>query len=329
MKKISVIIPIYNVENYLIKCIDSIINQTYRNLEIILVDDGSTDGCPEICDEYAKKDKRIRVIHKKNGGVSSARNSGISLASGEYITFVDADDSIEQNMVVLLHETIVSKKSDISICNILNIEEGQQPVDIDYQNLTRTLNSREALGDMLYQKNIINGPFAKLYKKYLFEDIRFQEDITIAEDLEANYRLFLKAKKIVTNSSKKYYYLKRQGSAMQSSFNNKRMDGLSITKKILADASLNHCSLIKPSENRLFIEAVLILIALSSDKLNHPSEHVKCVNIIKRYNMNVAFDTKSKRKVRLYAAISLVSVNLLMDIFAIKRYVRLWAQREN
>ena len=102
--KISVIVPVYNVENYLRRCVDSIINQTYKNLEIILVDDGSPDNCPVICDEYAQKDSRIKVIHKENGGLSSARNCGMDMATGEYIGFVDGDDWIESDMYKFLIE---------------------------------------------------------------------------------------------------------------------------------------------------------------------------------------------------------------------------------
>ena len=118
MKKnnlISIIVPIYNVEKYLKKCIDSIINQTYKNLEIILVDDGSPDNCGKICDEYAKKDNRIKVIHKENGGVSSARNVGVENATGEYIGFVDSDDYIEKDMYEVLINNLKKENADISI----------------------------------------------------------------------------------------------------------------------------------------------------------------------------------------------------------------------
>ncbi len=117
-EKISVIVPIYKVEEYLHRCIDSIINQTYTNLEIILVDDGSPDNCPMICDEYAKKDSRIRVIHKKNGGLSDARNAGLEIATGEYIGFVDSDDWIHKDMYHILYKNIIEKDADIAECSI-------------------------------------------------------------------------------------------------------------------------------------------------------------------------------------------------------------------
>ncbi len=110
---ISIIIPVYNVEQYLHRCVDSVLNQTYKNLEIILVNDGSPDNCPFICDEYAKKDKRIIVVHKENGGLSSARNAGLEIVQGEYISFIDSDDWIHENYIEILYKNLHEKKADI------------------------------------------------------------------------------------------------------------------------------------------------------------------------------------------------------------------------
>ena len=114
---VSIIVPIYNVEKYIKECIDSIINQTYKNLEIILVDDGSPDCCPKICDEYSKKDKRIKVIHKENGGLSSARNAGLDVAKGEYVSFIDSDDVVDEKFIETLYNLCIENNCDISECN--------------------------------------------------------------------------------------------------------------------------------------------------------------------------------------------------------------------
>ena len=119
---ISIIIPIYKVEEYLDECISSVINQTYTKLEIILVDDGSPDSCPKMCDDWAKKDSRIRVIHKTNGGLSDARNAGIEVATGEYIAFVDSDDYIKPDMIAKLYAALCKEEADISACGILSCE---------------------------------------------------------------------------------------------------------------------------------------------------------------------------------------------------------------
>ena len=120
---ISVIVPIYNVEKYLERCVESIINQTYKNLEIILVDDGSPDNCPQMCDDYAKKDSRIKVVHKKNGGLSDARNAGMKVATGEYVSFIDSDDYISLDFYETLLETIVDNDSDIVECSVVKFYE--------------------------------------------------------------------------------------------------------------------------------------------------------------------------------------------------------------
>ena len=150
---ISVVVPIYNVENYIKKCVDSILSQTYKNLEIILVDDGSPDNCPQICDEYAQKDNRIKVIHKENGGLSDARNAGIDISKGKFITFIDSDDYIEKDYVEVLYNSIKENASDMAIGShkaiydngtILNKETGEKSV----------LDSKNVLERILYDENI-------------------------------------------------------------------------------------------------------------------------------------------------------------------------------
>ena len=125
---VSVIVPIYNVEKYLRKCVDSILNQTYKNLEIILVDDGSPDNCGNICDEYALSDSRIRIIHKKNGGLSDARNAGLDIARGNYILFVDSDDYIDETMVEKLYEALEKEKAEMSLCSFVYVNDDGVPI---------------------------------------------------------------------------------------------------------------------------------------------------------------------------------------------------------
>ena len=131
-EKISVIIPVYKVEKYLSYCVNSVINQTYTNLEIILVDDGSPDNCPKMCDELAKTDKRIKVLHKQNGGLSSARNAGIDIATGEYISFVDSDDTINPQTLEILHKLIKDDNADISMSSWKKVYDISNPNDEKY-----------------------------------------------------------------------------------------------------------------------------------------------------------------------------------------------------
>lgn len=172
--KISVIVPVYKVEPYLSRCLDSIINQTYRNLEIILVDDGSPDHCGEICDEYARQDSRIRVIHKSNGGLSDARNHGIDVATGDYIAFVDSDDYVTTDMYEKMLARLEFDNSDMVVCNYYRFDEGSVPPEYGYINLPDRVLSKDEAFDFYLQ---IGGDYVsawnKLYKRGIFADLRY------------------------------------------------------------------------------------------------------------------------------------------------------------
>ena len=181
---VSVIVPIYNVEKYLKRCIDSILNQTYKNLEIILVDDGSPDKCPEICDEYAKSDKRIKVIHKQNAGVSAARNDGLAIAQGDLIGFVDPDDYIVSEMYECMVNSIETYSSDMVVCGYDYIDENG--------NVTRPykVKSDEKLTQKQFVSMQVDMPptvrhvvWNKLFRKSLFNGIRFPEKMHSSEDV--------------------------------------------------------------------------------------------------------------------------------------------------
>lgn len=227
MPKISVIVPVYNVEKYLHRCVDSIINQTYKDIEIILVDDGSTDRGGEICDNYAKLDNRIKVIHKKNGGLSDARNIGIENSTGEYISFVDSDDYIHYDMIKRLYINIKECKANISICGYLETYENIDVINENELiiNNIKYFNNIEAL-NLLYDKKMgVNFvvSWGKLYEKNLFENILFPK-AKLHEDQFTTYKLFFESKKIVYDSSKLYFYFQRNDSIMNKQFNIKRMD---------------------------------------------------------------------------------------------------------
>lgn len=227
MELISIVVPIYKVEKYINKCIDSIINQTYKNIEIILVDDGSEDVCSEICDEYASKDNRIRVIHKINGGLSSARNIGIDKASGMYIAFVDSDDYISERMIEILYENIKKYNADISICDFEYVNEKGQKLDIKYENkiCKGCINGKEIINKSYLLKNGAYWVVAwnKLYKTELFKGIRYPEG-KIHEDEFIIHKLIYNATKIICDDYKGYYYVQRPGSIMYNGITYKSFD---------------------------------------------------------------------------------------------------------
>lgn len=206
---ISVIVPVYNVERYLEKCIESIRNQTYQNLEIILSDDGSTDHCPAICDHYATVDSRIRVIHKKNGGLSEARNAGIEVATGAWYAFIDSDDSLAPDTVERLYSAATENQCQISICNIVRIfdEGGTESFYQPVKELT-VLHGQKRFAT-LKQPSVCN----KLFRADLFEGVRFPKG-KFYEDTFVYHILAYRAGKIVLTGHDGYYYLSRRDSIL-------------------------------------------------------------------------------------------------------------------
>ncbi len=222
---ISIIVPVYNIAPYLKKCLDSILAQTLTNFEVIVVNDGSTDGSNEICDEYRDRDKRVKVIHQKYGGVSSARNAGVSSAEGEFIGFVDGDDYIDPNMYQILYQLCTDTGSDISICTlgreINGIVKQHDPVEIVTQQLTNEAAMRELFKGTLYRFSLCN----KLFRRSCFDGIQFPEG-RIHEDLATTYRLIANANQVMYTNYTGYIYVKRKNSILTSTYAAKRLDAL-------------------------------------------------------------------------------------------------------
>lgn len=224
LKLVSVIVPVYNVERYIKKCIDSILNQTYRNLEIILVDDGSTDGSSKMCDEYARNDTRILVIHKANGGQSEARNIGISESKGDYIFFVDSDDYIEYNAIKTMLEIAENKNADMVIADIYSVNEkgeilneGKGQYTFQNERLFSAEEAAQAFAELDW------GPWNKLYKRSVHKDIYFPQG-KIHEDEAIMFQLFEQCNKIVYTNARLYNYLQREGSTTSTKYSLKKMN---------------------------------------------------------------------------------------------------------
>lgn len=210
--KISVIIPVYNVEPYLRRCIDSVIGQTYTNLEIILVDDGSTDNCGAICDEYAARDDRIQVLHRENGGVSAARNAGLVAAGGEWVGFVDADDYIEPDMYEYMLALAGESGADIAQCGFF-MEEGGASWLHFCRDENLVLPDGAASFSQEEWKQIGNSASNKLYRAEALRGIAFELNCTLGEDLLFNVHVLRQAAGIVLGKDAKYHYVQREGSA--------------------------------------------------------------------------------------------------------------------
>lgn len=222
---ISVIVPVYNVEQYLNRCVESIVNQTYRNLEIILVDDGSPDNCPAMCDSWAERDSRIKVIHKANGGLSDARNAGMAVATGELMGFVDSDDWISPEMYQLLYENMQQNDSDISACGVQLVwEDGTKP-----RALTKSgkcvLNAEDAMCAIIEESWLKQPVWYKLYKTELIKDILFPVG-KYHEDVFWSYQAVGKAKRVSVFDTPSYFYWQRSGSIMGRTYSAKRLDAI-------------------------------------------------------------------------------------------------------
>jgi glycosyltransferase involved in cell wall biosynthesis len=220
---ISIIVPVHNVDSHLRKCLDSILAQTFTDFEVIVVNDGSSDGSGYICDAYAKQDERVKVMHKEYKGVSAARNTGVECAAGDFIGFVDSDDYIDRNMYQTLYQLCLDTQSDISICTLgreidgVLINKGTEKIyskKLDHQEAMR-----ELFKGMLYRFSLCN----KLFKRTCFDGVQFPEG-RIHEDLATTYKLFANANQAVFTNYIGYIYVKQQKSILTSSYHEKRLD---------------------------------------------------------------------------------------------------------
>lgn len=230
--KISVIVPCYNIESYLPRCIESILAQTYKNLEVILISDGSTDGTDEVIREYAKKDSRIIPIFKENSGVSDTRNRGLDIATGDYIGFVDGDDYIEPEMYETLLKNAIENNADISHCGYQMVFPSR--VDYYYNTGKKVIqDNKKGIRDIIVGDYVEPSPCIKIYRKNIVNNLRMPPDIKINEDVIFNFYAFVNSQKSVYEDLPFYHYILRKGSAATSKIDqNKLFDPVRVRKEI-------------------------------------------------------------------------------------------------
>lgn len=287
MDLISVIVPVYQVENYLNQCIESIIEQTYTNLEIILIDDGSKDNCPQICDDWSIKDKRIKVIHKKNGGLSDARNVGLDIAKGKYIAFIDSDDWVDSRYIELLYNSLIKSEADISACSIQKVYDADSVDPYNLNPKLQLVTPKEAIKDILHDRRFKTVAWNKLYSKEILSGERFIVG-RIHEDEFFSYKVFDKAQKLVFVDASLYKYRQRSGSIM-SSPSLKHLD--------LLDAYLNRIKFLENNYTDLAskdkLNFCIACINFYKDFLKSDSDFKKiALNRIKNYRRKVKFNIK-------------------------------------
>ena len=320
--EISVIIPVYNVERFLRQCVDSVLTQTYTNLEIILVDDGSPDGCGRICDEYVKKDKRVKVIHKQNGGLSDARNAGMDIATGEYLLFIDSDDWIENDTIELLYGNMSRSNADISTCLYYNAYLNcVVPHCTDAEILV--LNTEQAIEKCFTNKKSTVSAWGKLYRKSIFDNLRYPYG-KYCEDSFIIVDVLSKASVIVVDTAPKFYYRQRKSSIIHDVFSPKTLDVIEAFERNLRIIEETYTGIIDTAKARLLSVTldVFQLMIFSPDYKRIPDYRKVLHTLRENYGfiMKSAFFT---RNIKIKVKALRISVNL----YKILQSLNVWKKK--
>lgn len=317
---VSVIIPVYNVEKYIKRCIDSVVNQTYKKIEIILIDDGSLDKSSKICDEYKEKDSRIEVFHKKNGGLSDARNYGLKKSKGKFVIFVDSDDWIPSNAIEIMIKKLIKNNVDIvsgkmkEVYSSIIKDNSREKSDIN----TNVMSTEKALEKLMYLHNFSNSASAKIYKKNLFENVEYPKG-KLYEDLGTTYKVFAKAKKIASIDSIVYYYYQNNNeSIMHKEYDEKRLDGLDFAIEELNFINQNFPNIKNAAIFRLYYECIAIL----NDMPFRCKEKKYVKQYIKKYKKIVLHDNNLYKKQKLLSYAPLFGQVGIKFAFKIKAQIK-------
>ena len=313
---ISIIVPVFNVnEIYLEECINSIQKQSYANIEILLIDDGSTNQCGRICDLYAEKDKRIKVIHKQNGGVSSARNYGLENSSGDYVMFVDSDDILEKNIVNYLAFTAEETKAGITVCSCYHMS-GDSNRESNEVVATKTVLPENGIDYLAYNKSIFDeleptAVWGKLYKRAVIENIKFNESMILGEDFIFNYYA-INNTNFVTYSNQKLYNYR----ILETGIMHRKQD----TAKIMKTFSELHkfYETQKDSKYRDALIGRCVNIAFTLYLKLSASEKSECneiENFIRTNQKKVIKNPKVNKKVKIALVLSMIDFRLMRKIF--------------
>lgn len=275
---ISVIVPVYKTREYLTRCVNSLLEQTYTNLEILLIDDGSPDGAGELCDYFASNDKRVRVIHKQNGGISDARNCGLDNFKGEYFVFVDSDDYVRADYVEYLYRLVCDFDCKLAVC-------GYDVLFTDGNSIKRaddaryTVSAKECLEKLFYDEFVTVGPWAKIYSRELIGDIRYPVG-KLFEDAGTTYRFMMKCDKIAFGEASKYYYAVRSQSIVTSDFNPNKLDLIEMSDQMCDAAEERWPELAAASlRRRVYVRFSTINQMLNTDR--YPEKRGEMIRFVR------------------------------------------------
>lgn len=301
---VSVVIPIYNVERYLNVCVESVLKQTYTNLEVILVDDGSTDSCPALCDEYTEKDRRVVVYHKANGGLSDARNFGIEQSNGKYITLVDSDDYVESDYVEYLLILIMKHAVKMAIAqHTVHYNNGSRKRNL--RNGDECISTERCLKQLLYHDCIDTAAWGKMYHRSLFDTVRYPKG-KIFEDIGTTYALILQCDRIAVGNESKYNYVFHNNSIVNSTFNLSKMDLIEMTDKMAAEVQTRYPQL-KAAALRRQVYSRLSTLNQMLDVKGYDKEREEILKYLDSYKWKVIGNSRTPCRDKL--ALILLSIN--------------------
>lgn len=316
--EISVIVPVYKVEAYLPRCVESLMSQTYKDFEIILVDDGSPDTCPVMCDAYAKKYSNIHALHKENGGLSDARNAGMTAAKGEYVTFVDSDDYVHPAYLEMLMQGI-RQGADFSVCGFTEVYDGNGIEDLDTSRISAAcVNAKEGLVEILYQGFHDVSAWgillpASLARKYPFPKGK------LFEDLYTTYKFYLAVETVAFIRVPLYYYYQRKGSIMGRR-NEAFIHDLIESSDQLVEACRGKGALIEQAAmNKQFSNYCRLILQTSDLKKKYPNQYRRIVTTLKEERMAVLMDKRARMKNRLAALALMGGISGLKIAFKLGR----------
>ena len=320
MEKISVLVPVYNAEKYIEKCIKSIINQTYKDIEIVLIDDESKDNSLNIMKNLQKQDNRIKIVSVENKGVADARNSAIENATGKLLTFVDSDDTIDEDYLEIMYNNLKKYDADIAVINCKNIIEETGAIlhkDFGIKQI-KEYTSTEAVKDLFYYNFLRHSPWGKLYKRNVWNNIKFPLGKNY-EDLAIIYKTFLNANKIIYIPEEKYNYLIRKGSIVHNEI--RKTDAQAIIEycsKILEDVNKNYPELTKAAEFLLVDHELYLWYRIPDNK--EYKEYLKIAKAnVKKYRKNVLKDKNVSKKHKIAIILSYFGRNIYKKAIEINK----------
>ncbi|MDA3077966.1 glycosyltransferase family 2 protein [Campylobacter sp. JMF_06 NA1] len=322
---ISIVIPVYNVEKYLKECLDSVTNQTYKNLEIILIDDGSTDSSGKMCDEFIKKDNRIRVIHKQNGGLSSARNAGLDVMQGEYLAFVDSDDMIDETYIETLYDMIKKYNTKISMVSFEKFTDTEYIQEIKQQNLNnktiQAFNIEEFFKNYLISKtNFHNFNWRCLYHKSIFKNLRFPIGI-LFEDVAIYFDVFSNQDTMYISNKKLYFYRQNRPGAITHSINKKYFAVLEVYKNFTDNIVKKYPNLKKEANLKMCISNLMLAKMVMKDKSNEFKYKLDEYHKYIYENLNILFALKSNKKIAFQLILFYINPKIFEVLFSFTKRI--------